>query len=178
MVDIFECQSDAVHTFDYLLHDEGDLIVEIPKPMHEYDGFTKDYHLEPIDSESKLEGNQWLRKGLKGSVDTTWEATFGTASEKRVVLHVGAETATEVFKTNTPIYSSAGWDNTPENIRKMSKPMLIIRRKCKSTRFVVVHQLKDFEKKYKVTMENDAIRIESDKFEDTILYDGKKLGLT
>lgn len=177
LVDIFECQSDSIHTYDYLLHDEGDLTVDIPKPMHEYDGFTKDYQLEPIDSESKLEGNQWLRKGFNGSVDEDWEATFGTASEKRVVLHVGAETATEVFKTNTPIYSSGGWDNTPENIRKISKPMLIIRRNCKSTRFVVVHQLKDLEKKFKVTIKNNSVLIESDKFKDTILYDGKKLSL-
>lgn len=177
LVDIFECQSDAVHTYDYVLHDEGELIVDIPEPMQEYDGFTEDYQLEPIDSEATTEGNQWLRKGSRGSVDTTWEATFGTASDKRAVLYVGAENDTEIFKTNTPIYSSAGWDNTPEDIQNMSKPMLIIRRKCMSTKFVVVHQLKDFEKKYKVTMENNAIQIETEKFGDRILFDNKKISL-
>lgn len=176
LVDIFECQSDAVHTYDYLLHDEGELIVDIPKPMSEYDGFTKDYHLEPIDSDSKLEGNQWLRKGLKGSVDGAWNATFGTGSEKRVVLHVGAETETEVFKTNTPIYLSAGgWDNTPEDIRKISKPMLIIRRKCKATKFVVVHQLTNLDKKYEVKVNMKGIEIIANDFSDLIEINGENI---
>jgi hypothetical protein len=175
LIDIFECQSDAVHTYDYLLHDEGELIVEISKPMQEYDGFTKDYQLEPIDSESKIEGNQWLRKGLKASVDKAWKATFGTALGKRVVLHVGAETATEVFKTNTPIYSSAGWDNTPEDIRKMSKPMLIIRRKCKSTKFVVVHQLTNLDKKYEVRVNKNDIEIIANDFSDLIEIKGENI---
>ncbi len=55
--------------------------------------------------------------------------------------------------------------------------MLIIRRKCKSTKFVVVHQLKDFGEKYKVTMENNSIHIVSEKFKDRILYEDKYLSL-
>jgi hypothetical protein len=175
LIDIFECESDAVHTYDYLLHDEGELIVEIPNPMQEYDGFTIDYQLEPIDSASKLADNQWLRKGFKGSVDQAWEASFGTASEKRSVLHVGAEKETEVFTTNTPLYSSSGWDNTPEDIRKMSKPMLIIRRKCKATKFVVVHQLTSLDKKYEVKANKNSIEISTEDYSDTIEIKGENI---
>ena len=175
LIDIFECESDSVHTYDYLLHDEGGLEINTPTNMREYDGFAEEYNLEPIDSEAKSEGNKWLRAGLRGIADNDWEATFGTTSDKRSVLHVAGEEKTEILTTNTPLYSSSGWDNTPEHIRKMSKPMLIIRRKCKSTRFVIVHQLSNLSQPFRVTFLYDSIQIETDNFEDKVLYDGKQL---
>lgn len=175
LVDIFECESDSVHTYDYILHDEGDLEINTPTGMKEYDGFSKEYNLEPIDSEANSKDNQWLRTGLRGFVDSDWEATFGTTSDKRAVLHVEGEAKTEIFTTNTPLYSSSGWDNTPEHIRKMVKPMLIVRRKCKSTKFVVVHQLRGLNQEFKVTYLHGSIQIETDNFGDKVLYDGKQL---
>ncbi len=112
---------------------------------------------------------------MRGIADNDWEATFGTTSDKRSVLHVAGEEKTEILTTNTPLYSSSGWDNTPEHIRKMSKPMLIIRRKCKSTRFVIVHQLSNLSQPFRVTFLYDSIQIETDNFEDKVLYDGKQL---
>jgi hypothetical protein len=90
-------------------------------------------------------------------------------------LHVGAESETEIFTTNTPIYSSAGWDNTPEAIRKMSKPMLIIRRKCMSTKFVVVHQLTNLDKKYEVKVNKNGIEINANDFSDFIEIKGENI---
>jgi hypothetical protein len=177
LIDIFECESDTKHTYDYLLHDEGDLKIDAPIAMNEYDGFSEDYNLAPIDSEAKSDGNQWLRPGLKGIVDGDWGATFGTPSDKRVVLHLEGDERTEIFTTNTPFYSASGWDNTPEDIRKISKPMLIVRRKCKSTKFAVVHQLGGFDQQFKVTFVDGMIQIRTANFEDKILYDGEHLRL-
>lgn len=178
LIDIFDCDSDSVHTYDYLLHDEGDLKINAPIAMNRYDGFTKDYNLEPIDSEATSIDNQWLRIGYKGVVDSDWGAAFDAASDQRVILHVEGEAGTEIFTTNTPVYSSKGWDNTPEEVRKMSKPMLIVRRKCRSTRFIVVHQLSSFERKFEVTFEKAFIRIKTDNYEDKVLFDDNKLALS
>lgn len=177
LVDIFDCSSDDIHTYDYILHDEGKFEFHTKIELEDYDDFNKDYKLEPIDSESKEKGNFWLRKGKKGLVHESWQGSFTDGDEKRVTIDVGCEEGTEVFVTNTPMAVGNGWDDTPENIKKISKPVLIIRRNCKSTRFVIVHQLKDLEKKFKVTIEKNSVLIESDKFKDTILYDGKKLSL-
>ncbi|MCF8380393.1 MAG: alginate lyase family protein [Bacteroidales bacterium] len=175
LIDIFECKSDEIHTYDYILHEEDDLIFETPIEMSEYNNFSEDYNLAPIDSEAKSEGNEWLRKGERGIVNKDWEAYFGTESEKRVKIYVGPEEGTEVFKTNTPLYVDSGWDETPENIRKMSKPVLIVRRNCSSTKFIVVHQLRKLAQPYKVEFGSETIHISGEDFDEKILYSGNQL---
>ena len=40
LIDIFECISDDIHTYDYMLHDEDDLIFDTPIEMSEYNNFS------------------------------------------------------------------------------------------------------------------------------------------
>jgi len=177
LIDIFECDSDEMHTYDYILHDQYDLIFNTPIELSEYDDFNEDYNLSPIDSEATSSGNEWLRKGERGIADKDWEAYFGTKSEKRVKIFFGHEKGTEVFKTNTPYAAYTGWDTTSEKLREISKPMLIVRRKCSSTKFIVVHQLRNLDQDYKVEFDNETIHISGENFDEKILYADMKLSL-
>ena len=170
--------SSDIHTYDYILHNEGHFEFYTKVDLKDYDDFNKDYKLEPIDSESKEEGNSWLRKGKKGLVHESWQGGFTDSDGKRVRLDVGSEKGTEVFITNTPMDVGNGWDDTPENIKKISKPMLIIRRKCKSTKFIVVHQLKNLDKPFKVIRGNNKIDIITEDYSDTIELKGDSMLLT
>jgi hypothetical protein len=178
LVDIFDCSSDDIHTYDYILHNEGDFEFYTKIDLEDYDDFSEDYKLEPIDSESKEEGNSWLRKGVKGVVHESWQGAFTDGDEKRVRLDVGREEGTEVFVTNTPMVVGNGWDNTPENLKRVTKPMLIIRRVCKSTKFIVVHQLTNLDKPFKVNREKNKIEIITDDYSDTIELKGDSMLLT
>lgn len=177
LVDIFECTSDDMHTYDYILHNEGEFEFYTKIDLEDYDGFNKDYKLEPIDSESKEKGNSWLRKGKKGLVNESWQGGFTDTDEKRVKIHVESEKGTEVFTTNTPMFVGNGWDDTPDNIKKISKPMLIIRRVCKSTKFIVVHQLTNLDKPLKVKRGKNKIEIITEDYSDTIEFKGDSLVL-
>lgn len=178
LLDIFECKSGDIHTYDYFLHDEGLIEFDTKIDMVDYDGFNKDYKLEPIDSESKAEGNNWLRKGKKGLINKSWQGGFADKGERRGNIYVEGEKGTEIFVSNTPMYVENGWDNVPDSIKKMSKPMLIVRRKCKSTKFIVVHQLTNLNKKFKVSMKNTDIEIIADDFSDLIELRGESIILT
>lgn len=178
LLDIFECTSDDVHTYDYILHDEGQFEFYTKIDLEDYDGFNKDYNLEPIDSESKGEGNYWLRKGKKGLVHKSWQGGFTDRDEKRVRIDVGSEEGTEVFVTNTPMDVINGWDDTPENIKRISKPILIIRRVCKSTKFIVVHQLTNLDKPFKVKRGKNKIEIIAEDYSDMIELKGDSMLLT
>ncbi|MDN3666964.1 hypothetical protein ACFFU1_08005 [Algibacter miyuki] len=175
LLDVFECTSDDIHTYDYILHNEGHFEFYTKIDLEDYDGFNKDYKLEPIDSESKEEGNSWLRKGKKGLVHESWQGGFTDSDGKRVRLDVGSEKGTEVFVTNTPMDVGNGWDDTPDNIKRISKPMLILRRKCKSTKFIVVHQLKNLDKPFKVNRSENKIEIITDDFSDMIELKGDSI---
>jgi hypothetical protein len=178
LVDIFDCTSDDIHTYDYILHDEGRFEFYTKIELEDYDDFNKDYQLEPIDSESKEEGNSWLRKGTKGLVNESWQGAFTDRDEKRVKIDVGGEKGTEVFVTNTPMDIGNGWDKTPENIKRISKPVIIIRRVCKSTKFIVVHQLTNLDKPFKVNRGENKIEIITDDYSDTIELKGDNMLLT
>ncbi|MCL5130512.1 alginate lyase family protein [Algibacter sp. L4_22] len=178
LIDIFECSSDEIHTYDYILHNEGAFELYTKIDLEDYDGFDKDYKLEPIDSESTEEGNSWLRKGKKGLVHNSWQGGFFDEEGKRVKLDVGGEKGTEVFVTNTPMVVDNGWNDTPENLKKLTKPMLIIRRECKSTKFIVVHQLTNLDKPFKVIRGENNIEIMTEDYSDTIELKGNRLLLT
>lgn len=178
LLDIFECTSDDIHTYDYILHDEGTFEFYTKIELEDYDDFNKDYKLEPIDSESKGEGNYWLRKGKKGLVNKSWQGGFTDKDEKRTIINVGAEEGTEVFVTNTPMVVGNGWDNTPDNLKKISKPIIIIRRVCKSTKFIVVHQLTNLDKPFKVIRSENKIEIITEDYSDTIELKDDSMVLT
>ena len=178
LLDIFECSSNEIHTYDYILHNEGDFEFYTKIELEDYNGFNQDYKLEPIDSESKEEGNSWLRKGKKGLIHKTWQGGFIDNDGQRVRLDVGEEKGTEVFVTNTPMDVGNGWDNTPEDIKKISKPMLIIRRKCKSTKFIVVHQLTNLDEPFKVIRGENKIEIKTKEYSDIIELKENSLLLT
>jgi hypothetical protein len=178
LVDIFDCTSDDIHTYDYILHDEGTFEFYTEMDLEDYDDFNKDYNLEPIDSESKEEGNSWLRKGKKGLVNESWQGGFTDGDEKRVKIDVGGEEGTEVFVTNTPMVVGNGWDDTPDHIKEISKPILIIRRRCKSTKFIVVHQLTNLDKPLKVNRGNNKIEIITDEYSDMVELKDDSMVLT
>ncbi len=178
LLDIFDCTSDDIHTYDYILHNEGHFEFYTKIDLEDYDDFNKDYKLEPIDSESKEEGNSWLRKGKKGLVHESWQGGFTDRDEKRVIIDVGSEEGTEVFVTNTPMVVGNGWDDTPDNIKRISKPMLIIRRICKSTKFIVVHQLTNLDKPFKVNRKEMKIEIITEDYSDMIELKGESMLLT
>jgi hypothetical protein len=173
LLDIFECSSDDIHIYDYILHDEGVFELVTKTKMTTYDGFSKDYQLKPIDSTAIAEDNVWLRNGKKSILHQPWQGSFIDNQKRRVNIFVGGEKATEVFLTNTPFYiNEKGWDSTPDSVRKIAKPMLIVRRNCKSTSFIVVHQLTDLNNPFKVNIKNSEIDIRAKGFHDLIKISG------
>lgn len=173
LVDVFECESQQQHTYDYILHEQGQLLFETAIAMSPYDRFEEDYRLSPLDNQARSADNQRMRDGARAQVDSAWKALFSEKEEERVRVHVAGEQGTEVFESNTPIYvEKAGWDATPEKVRKVSKPMLIVRRQCKSTKFAVVHQLRNFDKTFEVKVNGDTIHIKSDSFTEDVYFDG------
>jgi hypothetical protein len=44
-----------------------------------------------------------------------------------------------------------------------------------STKFAVLHQLGDLDRRYEVSFEGASFHIAADKFEDEIIYNGKNL---
>ena len=124
------------------------------------------------------ESRRWLRKGKKGIINSSWEGGFVENENRRVNIYIGGEEGTEVFVTNTPIYVSDGWDNTPDFIKKIAKPMLIVRRKCKSTKFIVVHQLANLSEKFKVDIKNMNIEIMTDDYIDLLEFQDDRILLT
>jgi len=181
LVDVFECDSNKEHTYDYFLRDHGQLVLDENLNTLAYDGFKEDYDLKVIDTRSSRSDNEWLREGLKATTDSNWEASFvGTpgglpGSEKRVQLFVGAEPDTEVFKSDTPLLVWQGWDKTPSNIRAMKRGVLIIRRRAKSTKFVVVHQLDQLDKKFEVQINGTSISIKGGDFEHGFVVENGEL---
>jgi len=175
LVEVFECQSDDLHTYDYVLHDFGKLDFEPAIPMEKYDKFLEDYKLAAIDSEATSPNNKSIRDGSKGIVDADWCASFSDDDGKRVHLSFVGEVGTEVFETNTPLIVQGGWDQTPEEVRKMTKPMLIVRRHCRSTKFVVLHQLKNFNEVFDFKVDGNKFIVSSDSFTDEITYTGTHL---
>lgn len=171
LIDVFECKSDKEHTYDYFLRDHGQLVLDENINTQSYNGFANDYNLDVVDTRSSKNGNEWLRAGSKGTTDSKWEASFVDGSEKRSHLFVGAEPSTTVLKSDTPLLVWQGWDETPSDVRAMSRGVLIIRRTAKSTKFVVVHQLEDLDKKYDVQIEGTSILIKGDGFEHNVVVE-------
>ncbi len=176
LVDVFECKSEELHTYDYILHEEGELLFESPISMTPYDQFEADYRLAPLDSQAVSADNKRMRDGTRGKIEGAWNALFSDNEGERVRVHFAGEAETEVFESNTPIYvEKEGWDATPEKVRKISKPMLIVRRKCKETKFVVVHQLRHFDKTFEVNVKNEIIHIKTDRVSENVRFDGTHL---
>jgi len=181
LVDVFECDSNDQHTYDYFLRDHGQLVLDEALDTQPYSGFKNDYDLDVIDTRSSRNDNEWLREGLKATTGSNWQGSFvGTpdglpGTEKRSHLFVGAEPDTEVFKSDTPLLVWQGWDETPSDIRAMSRGVLIMRRRAKSTKFVVVHQLDNLDKKYDVQIEGTSISIKGDGFEHSFVVENGEI---
>lgn len=87
-----------------------------------------------------------------------------------------AEEGTEIYTTNLPYFIWSGWDDVPDKYVKISKPMLIVRRKAKNTRFIAVHQ--PFDKQaatLNVIIEDDNLNISSDSYTDTVELDLREM---
>jgi len=171
LIDVFECTSDTEHTYDYFLRDHGLLVLDKNIDTQSYNGFADDYGLEVIDKKASVKGNKWLRDGQKGTTDSMWEASFIDGAKKRVQLYVGAEPSTTIYKSDTPLLVWQGWDETPSDVRAMSRGVLIIRRVAKSTIFVVVHQLDKLDKKYDVQINGTSITIKGDGFKHNVVVE-------
>lgn len=142
VLDLFTCESDAEHTYDYCLHSFGRLDLAGVGGLSAYDGFAADYRLPPIDKRSARPDNAWLRPGMRGSADGAFSATFldrDAIGVQSLFRTRGAPL--EVFTTDTPYYvSGEGYDDLPWDGEHRRMPMLILRRVGRSATFAAVHQ--------------------------------------
>jgi hypothetical protein len=56
--------------------------------------------------------------------------------------------------------------------------MLIVRRKCRTTKFIVLHQLANLDNRYKLELKNADIEIIADDYNDLIEIRGEDIILT
>ena len=174
VLDLFTLKSSEEHTYDYILHSWGDVkIAGVSKVAENFD-LNKEYGFGPIDGNAKKrKDNVWFLSGSKGVIDTDVAVMdFYDPMDSlgvRAFVFSDPTTTSEVMSAYTPYYVDAntGWDGGPYQGQPERKPMGVIRRKCKATTFVVVHQPYSVaSQKTEVMMQDGRVIIKSAQFTD------------
>lgn len=144
VIDIYEVSSNHEHNYDFMLHSCGKMKFENLKEWKKYPRLNDEYYLCVIDTLStKREGNIWFynpkiskNRGRKFCAVSTDRDGTGI----RTYFIDGKDS--EIISTSTPFYVSVsgGWDDKPALDMPERNPMLVVRRKCKSTIYITVHQ--------------------------------------
>ena len=180
VLDLFALKSPEEHTYDYILHSWGNVKMEgVSEATANFD-LNKEYGFGPIDGNAKKRGNNvWFLSDKKACMNS--DVSLIDFYDRTDSLGVRAfvlpdpNTASEIMTLYTPYYvdTRTGWDGGPYQGQPERKPMGIVRRKCKSTTFVVVHQPYSFvSKNIKVSVNDNKVTVITADFTD--IYDLKK----
>jgi len=114
--DRFECVSEREHVYDWAFHAEGRLTTSLP--------------LEPRDGPLGADnGYQHIQNVAAAVTDEAWWARWD-AGEATLILHFAAEPGTQVFTGLAPGRNPA-----------QKVPVLVVRRRARSTTFEVTHEV-------------------------------------
>jgi len=114
--DRFECVSEREHVYDWAFHAEGRLTTSLP--------------LEPRDGQLGADnGYQHIQNVAAAVTDEAWWARWD-AGEATLILHFAAEPGTQVFTGLAPGRNPA-----------QKVPVLVVRRRARSTTFEVTHEV-------------------------------------
>lgn len=140
VLDIFECSADEKHNYDYTLHSFGTLSFDSNLKFKSYSHLNQEYGLGKMDRASKKENNHWFVDTKHATTNSSLKAVFqDTDAIGSLVLLANAKN-TEVLAAKVPYYISGnGWGEILPATMPERKPMLIVRRNEKTTRFVVLH---------------------------------------
>ncbi len=173
VIDVFELESDTVHTYDFILNSLGVVTGEGIAESYEYKTINEDYKLKAIDKWAKKERNAWIQDARRAKVSEDNVRVIFRDSD-----NIGAvattlcddEQPTELILANTPTYvAKMTWDGSLENSGfAQLKPLSILRRECSSTTFYTVHYpFKDVAQRVAITKEGDVLSIVGEDFVDT-----------
>ena len=169
VIDIFTVDSDSIHTYDYTLHSWGSLSLDGIAGTVSYHELNDEYGLGKIDTASNIrKDNVWFASVTESGCVGKLVADFtdGVTGISTTMLY---EPDTRVIEAYTPIYISLkGWDDGPQPGVPERKPMLIVRRSCKSTQFIAVHQPYEGEGKPELAFskKGNTLIVENDEFQD------------
>lgn len=172
VIDIFSVNSDSMHNYDYTLHSWGECNISGTGPAETYDMVNSEYGFGKIDGSSHIRpDNVWLAdaKIRKATGDAVID--FRDRDGKGIRTYLQYCPDTKVISAGTPAYVSVkGWDDIPQSGVPERKPMAIVRRNCKSTTFVAVHQpYSGVPEHMEVTKKGSRLTVETDTFRD--IYD-------
>ncbi|WP_146035258.1 hypothetical protein [Formosa algae] len=180
VLDIFNCESSENHTYDYALHSFGDLSFSSDINFKAYPKLNEEFGLGKIDLKAKNNNNTWLLNAEQSLTDTSFSAVFKDTDTIGMHVLIAGEKGTKILKAEVPYYiSNEGWDEVlPQNMPKR-KPLLLVRRHAKNTKYVVLHvPFKDHEPHYKLKVQADKIIIENLEFIDEYFFNEKILKRT
>lgn len=173
VLDLFSLESSKSHNYDYILHSWGKVDVHGINVSEPYMILNQEYGFGPIDGKSKeRDENVWLSsvnisdptsgKGIIDFFDKT--DSLGI----RAFLVPDENVSSKIITAYTPYYVDVkGWDHGPYAGMPDRKPMSVIRRECKSTTYITIHQpYSKLPKPMKVYQKKNIIIIESENFVD------------
>lgn len=142
IMDIFEISSQEIHTYDYIIHAQGQATYKGVGAWSEYSRINTDYKMSPIDKRSSRDDNIWFADANKATTKEILTADFmgndGTGARTKILNN----SSSEVIAAGVPYYiSPQGWDDVASVIdMPQRKPVMIVRREAKSTTFFALHQ--------------------------------------
>lgn len=178
VLDIFTLESSERHTYDYILHSWGKVTADGCSEPAAYQQLNSEYGFGPIDGKSVRRGdNIWFSSASRSVVgEDGARIDFFDSSDSlgiRAFVFPDRKNASELITAYTPFYVDIrGWDHGPYPGQPERKPMSVVRRNCKSTAFVAVHQpYSGIPDDMEVTMKGRKIIVGTASFRDT--YDMK-----
>ena len=143
VLDIFSVESDTLHNYDYVLHSLGELQVSgQTKTKLPYNTLNEEYGFKAIDNNSHVrDNNMWFTnvesRIVGGNIVLSFEYTEGIGIRTYFLY----EPQSILISAFTPSYVSVdGWDNVPRSGANDMRPLILMRRKAKSTVFIAVHK--------------------------------------
>lgn len=176
VVDIFKLDSEAEHVYDYVLHSWGNVESFGNSTMTNYTReLNREYKFGTIDGKSKRSDNIWLFDAQKSDVKNDLAIHFFDSDNIGIYTQIVNNGQSEYITAFTPyIVTGEGWDASLREGIPSRKPMSIVRRKCKSTEFIVLHQpYKSQLKPYTIRYKDNILTVIGDTFVDT--YDIKQM---
>ncbi len=120
LVDIFQADSAAEHTYDWVYHNYGQ--------------FSSDLSLQPVTTpaaSAKGSGYEYLSNVKSAATDLAWSADWLIASDQKVKLNMLGTPGTTVLAAEGMVAAPTNDETSTEKV-----PLVIARRKAKSASFV------------------------------------------
>lgn len=143
VLDIFELTSESVHNYDYVLHSPGKLSWNKSYSWIPYEKINMEYKLNKIDEKSASPDNLWITESKRVTTNGAIAAEFEFEDGLKMTTYVLPEQNTELIDARVPVkIDGEGWDQSVLKYKDyfpLRKPMLIIRRRTGSTKFIALH---------------------------------------